>query len=63
MYPVDGFRGRPILATEFPMIEDVFRDVVRVRYPALGHDELETLLSRLSDLHRIGSEDRSRSVQ
>ncbi|MBP1871130.1 hypothetical protein LPJGGPFB_00724 [Ensifer adhaerens] len=52
MYPIDGFRGRPILPREFPMVADVFRDAVQVRYSALDHEEGEAILAGLMDLHR-----------
>ncbi|MGF6173045.1 hypothetical protein [Ensifer sp. 4252] len=58
MHPIDGFRGRPILAKDFPMVADVFRDAVRVRYPTLDREEAEAILARLMDLHHSRIEGR-----
>lgn len=63
MHPIDGFRGRPILPKEFPMVADVFRDAARVRYPALDREEGEAILARLMDLHHSCLESRLSSVQ
>ncbi|MCY1250454.1 hypothetical protein D9M72_640990 [compost metagenome] len=63
MHSIDAFRGRPILPKEFPMVADVFRDAVRVRYPALDREEGEAILARLIDLHQSRIENRQSSVQ
>ncbi|WP_455918804.1 hypothetical protein [Ensifer canadensis] len=63
MHPIDGFRGRPILPEEFPMVADVFRDAVRVRYPALDREEGEAILAQLMDLHHSRVESRLPLVQ
>ncbi|GEM_PF-6961434 len=63
MYAIDGFRGRPILPSEFSMVADVFRDAVRVRYAALDREEAEAILLGLVHLHRTLGKNTLPSVQ